>query len=264
VPAVYRGRFFVVDREIVLADVAAQVDAGARHITFGDPDFLNGPGHGLAVVRELHRRFPDVSFDVTAQVTHLLARPERLAELAGLGCAFVTTAVESLSDRVLAGLAKRHRRVDVLRLLELADRAGLVVRPTFVPFTPWTELADLVDLVDLVLARGLVDRVAPVQLSIRLLVPPGSLLLDGPDAARFGPLDPDALGHTWVHDDPRVDALQRRIAARVELDAAAGADPRATVLAVADLVREAAGAAGPAPLPFPSAPAPRLSEAWFC
>ena len=30
--------------ETVLADIRAQVAAGARHVTFGDPDFLNGPG----------------------------------------------------------------------------------------------------------------------------------------------------------------------------------------------------------------------------
>ncbi len=32
----------------------------ARHITFGDPDFLNGPGHSLAIARALHAEFPEV------------------------------------------------------------------------------------------------------------------------------------------------------------------------------------------------------------
>ena len=263
VPAVYGGRFFVVDRAAVLADVEAQVAAGARHITFGDPDFLNGPRHALAIVRELHARFPDVTFDVTAQVSHLLRDRAHLAELAGLGCAFVTTAVESLSDRVLAALGKRHRRADFERLLDLAAAAGLVLRPTFVPFTPWTELADLLDLVELIAARDLVDGVAPVQLSIRLLVPPGSLLLAAhPD--RFGPFDPQALGHTWRHDDPRVDALQRAIAARVEEDAQTGADPAATFAEVRALVRAAAALPPAAGLPRPLRRAPRLSEPWFC
>nr|MDQ3420042.1 radical SAM protein [Acidobacteriota bacterium] len=36
---VYDGRFRIVAPEIVLADARAQVAAGARHITFGDPDF---------------------------------------------------------------------------------------------------------------------------------------------------------------------------------------------------------------------------------
>ena len=47
IPPVYGGRFFVVPREVVLADVRQLVEAGATHITFGDPDFLNGPGHAL-------------------------------------------------------------------------------------------------------------------------------------------------------------------------------------------------------------------------
>ncbi|HLJ81182.1 MAG TPA: hypothetical protein VKT52_06850, partial [Ktedonobacterales bacterium] len=42
---VYGGRFFVVPRAVVLEDIRAQVRAGVAHITFGDPDFLNGPGH---------------------------------------------------------------------------------------------------------------------------------------------------------------------------------------------------------------------------
>ena len=40
---VYKGAFRVVEREIVLGDIRQQVAAGARHITFGDPDFFNGP-----------------------------------------------------------------------------------------------------------------------------------------------------------------------------------------------------------------------------
>jgi radical SAM superfamily enzyme YgiQ (UPF0313 family) len=263
VPAVYGGRFFVVDRETVLADVAAQVAAGAEHITFGDPDFLNGPGHAFAIARELHRRFPGVTFDVTAQVSHLLRRPEQLGELVELGCAFATTAVESLSDRVLAALAKRHRRADVERLFDLADVAGLAIRPTFVPFTPWTELSDLVELVDFVASRDLVDRVAPVQLSIRLLVPPGSLLLAS-HRDRFGPLEPAALGHVWVHPDPRVDALQARLAALVERDAAAERDPSDTFADIRRLVHEAAGAPTVVPLPRPGRKSPRMSEPWFC
>src|SRR5262249_35786848 len=38
VPVVYDGRIRVVAEETVLADIEQQVDAGARHITFGDPD----------------------------------------------------------------------------------------------------------------------------------------------------------------------------------------------------------------------------------
>ncbi len=45
---VYGGQFRVVQPEVVLADIDAQVAAGAQHITFGDPDFFNGPTHAHA------------------------------------------------------------------------------------------------------------------------------------------------------------------------------------------------------------------------
>src|SRR5205807_1822812 len=53
IPPVYGGRFFVVPRQVVLEDIRRLVGAGATHITFGDPDFLNGPGHSLGVARAL-------------------------------------------------------------------------------------------------------------------------------------------------------------------------------------------------------------------
>src|SRR5262249_35666037 len=73
-PPVYGGRFFIVPQEVVLEDIRRQVAAGAAHITFGDPDFLNGPGHSLKVVRALHAEFPTVTFDFTAKVQHILEK----------------------------------------------------------------------------------------------------------------------------------------------------------------------------------------------
>lgn len=265
VPAVYGGRFFVVPADAVLDDIAAQVATGARHITFGDPDFFNGPGHGMRVLRRMHARWPALSFDITAQVTHLRRHRRHLPELAALGCAFVVSAVESLSDAVLARLHKRHRANDVHEALDLCAAAGLAMRPTFVAFTPWTTLDDMRALVDFIAARGLVDHVDPVQLTIRLLVPPGSLLL-AESPACFGALDPAALTHRWDHPDPRMDALQRAMARRVEEDARRGTDAARTFATLRALVYEAAGAAVP---PADAAPrarvrVPRVTEPWFC
>src|SRR5204863_9085193 len=47
---VSNGTFRIVQRDVVLEDIRRQVGAGARHITFGDPDFFNGPGHAMALV----------------------------------------------------------------------------------------------------------------------------------------------------------------------------------------------------------------------
>src|SRR5512135_1841612 len=67
IPAVYGGRFFVVPAETVLEDIRRQVALGARHITFADPDFLNGPRHTLGIVSAMHAEFPDLTFDITAK-----------------------------------------------------------------------------------------------------------------------------------------------------------------------------------------------------
>ena len=62
---VYNGQFRIIPPEVVMADVDAQVAAGARHITFGDPDFFNGPTHAMRIVGALHATHPSVSYDVT-------------------------------------------------------------------------------------------------------------------------------------------------------------------------------------------------------
>jgi radical SAM superfamily enzyme YgiQ (UPF0313 family) len=84
---VYGGRFRVVQRDVVLEDVRRQVAAGARHVTFGDPDFFNGPGHAIPLVRALHAEFPELSYDVTIKVEHLLRHADLLPVLRDTGCA---------------------------------------------------------------------------------------------------------------------------------------------------------------------------------
>jgi Radical SAM superfamily len=267
IPPVYGGRFFVVPPSVVLADIRQLVEAGARHITFGDPDFLNGPGHALRVARALHAAVPDVTFDFTAKVEHLLRHRDVLPELRGLGCLFIVSAVESLSDTVLAHLDKGHTRADVLALLDVARAAGITLRPTWVPFTPWTTLEDYREILHVVEREGLVDHVDPVQYSIRLLVPPGSLLLDSPALRpHLGPLVEGGFYYQWRHPDPRLDVLQEAVARLVAEAADRREDAAATFARVAALAAETAGLTAPAPAapdPDRSRP-PRLTEPWFC
>ena len=267
IPPVYGGRFFVVPVEVVLADVRQQVEAGATHVTFGDPDFLNGPGHALAVARALHRGFPRLTFDFTAKIEHLLRHRGRLPELARLGCVFIVSAAESLSDTVLAHLEKGHTRAEIESTVRLVSAAGMTLRPTWVAFTPWTTLDDYREVLDFAEAHGLVDAIDPVQFSIRLLVPPGSLLLESA-ALRpfFGELVKDEFHHSWTHPDPRMEALHRAVASAVAEAAELREDAALTFHRVRELADRAAGVA---PRGF-SAPAhnrkrpPRLTEPWFC
>jgi radical SAM superfamily enzyme YgiQ (UPF0313 family) len=267
IPPVYGGRFFVVPKEVVLEDVRGLVEEGAAHITFGDPDFLNGPGHSLAILRAMHGEFPRLTFDFTAKVEHILARAALFPELRGLGCLFVVSAVESLSDVVLGHLEKGHTAADVGRALGIVRGAGIAFRPTWVAFTPWTTAADYLEMLDFVEREELVDHVDPVQFTLRLLVPPGSALLQR-QAIRphLGALDPASFSHRWTHPDPRMDRLQEESARLVEAAAAAGEDPGLTFHRLRALAARALGTAVPAPrAPAPDRPRPpRLSEPWFC
>ena len=89
------------------------------HINFGDPDFFNGVKHSLEIVRDLNRRYPQVSYDVTIKIEHLLRYASHLQSLKETGCLFITSAVESLDDHVLKLLNKGHTQNDFLKALEL-------------------------------------------------------------------------------------------------------------------------------------------------
>jgi hypothetical protein len=270
---VYDGRFFIVPREIVLADAEQQIAAGARHLTFGDPDFFNGVGHSMAIARALHAAHPEVTFDVTTKVELILKHREAVAELGRLGCVFVVSAVESLSDRVLAELDKGHTRADVFEALRVTRAAGVPLRPSLVAFTPWTTLGDYVDLCDFIVVQGLEGNVDPIQLAIRLLIPPGSALLAAPRAEGaaaperpwLGPLVPDELGYRWTHPDPAMDRLHQDVTRRVESGTQASEDAAVTFAAIRALAYQAAGLHERSiERAAPRAFVPHLTEPWFC
>ena len=224
VPVVYDGRVRPVAQDVVLADVDQLVAAGARHISFADPDFLNAPRHARRVMAAVHDRHPGLTFDATIKVEHLLRYPEVLPELAEAGCAFVVSAFEMVSDHILGILAKGHTVADMSEAVTALRSHGIEVRPSWLPFTPWTTIDHLVALVDFVVAHDLIANVDPVQYSVRLLVPDGSLLLAEPAmTAQLGAYDPARLGWAWAHPDPVVDQLQVEVAALVEARTRRGA-----------------------------------------
>lgn len=209
---VYDGQFRVVAVDTVIADVRAQVEQGATHITFGDPDFFNGPTHARRVVEALHREFPNVTYDVIIKVEHLLAHRALLPVLVETGCLFVTSAVESVDDDVLAKLEKGHTRADFIAAAKLCRDAGLTLVPTFVAFTPWTTIVGYTDLLHVVTDLDLIPNVSPIQWGIRLLITWKSRLLELADIKSvIGSFDAKTLTYPWTHDDPRVDLLQQQI-----------------------------------------------------
>jgi len=265
---VYKGVFRIVDRDVILADIRQQVAAGAQHITFGDPDFFNGVGHSIPLVDALHREFPELTYDVTIKVEHLLESADLLPILRQAGCLFIVSAVESLDDSVLRKLDKNHTRADFFRVVENCSRAGLTLQPTFVPFTPWTTMDSCLDLFEQLNRLDLVEAVAPIQLAIRLLVPADSKLLELDEMRGLvGPFDAKALVYPWKNSNPAVDALCEEL----QEIAAASEQPersrtatfermwRAAKLAAHQFAEDKSTSARPS-----RATVPFLNEPWFC
>lgn len=265
IPPVYNGRFFAVQRDTVLAEIQEQVVEGATHITFGDPDFLNGPTHGLRILRAMHETFPSLTFDFTTKIEHILKNREYFPEFAQFGCRFVISAVETLNEQVLTILEKHHTRADVAEAIDIVHGAGIALRPTWVPFTPWTPLDDYLDIVQFIDTHGLVYHVDPVQYAVRLLIPPGSYLLNRPETKALSlVLDESSFSYTWVHPDARMDELHKTVNALVESEARAGVDPLKTFYRIWRLAADMQGQSPPKEKKEAHLPAPRLTEAWFC
>jgi len=258
VPVVYDGRTRRVPVDVVIEDIAAQVEAGAEHITFGDPDFLNRWAHSMKLVEQLHIRHPHVTFDVTTKVSHLLRYASLIPLLAEQGCLFVVSAFESVNDEILAKLDKGHVAADAAAVVELLRADGIEVRPSWLPFTPWTTADDIADILDFVVRHDLVGNVDPVQYTIRLLVPEGSLMLEVMDV---GPYDPETLSYRWTSP---TDELQRDLSALVEDGTQRGSSAAEQFSHIRRVVYAAAGRELPTDEIAVATDRPRLTEPWFC
>ncbi|HUS04743.1 MAG TPA: CUAEP/CCAEP-tail radical SAM protein [Bryobacteraceae bacterium] len=260
---VYNGVFRVVQQDVVLEDIRRQVRAGAQHITFGDPDFWNGPSHARRILEAMHQEHPGVSYDVTIKIEHLLANRAMLPLLKKTGCLFVTSAAESIDDEVLAKLDKGHTRADFIEVVHLFKEMGLTLAPTFIPFTPWTTRESYCELLRVLLDLDLVDSVSPVQLALRLLITSGSRLLELDDIRRVtGPFDQTALVYRWEHADSAVDHLAAGILRIANAAQKTNQPRRETFREIWELAHEA-----PMYQDFgimPRAAVPYLNEPWYC
>lgn len=265
---VYKGVFRIVDREIVLADIRQQVTSGAQHITFGDPDFFNGVGHAIPLVEAFHREFPELTYDVTIKVEHLLKNADLLPTLRKTGCLFVTSAVESLDHLILDKLQKGHTRADFFRVVQLFRQADLTLQPTFVPFTPWTTFGNYLDLLAQVHKLNLVEAVAPIQLTIRLLIPPGSRLLElGEIQSSIGRFDPAALVYPWKNANSALDHLAMQLQNSVALadqQKRSRAETFELIWAIANAAAGRSLTSTSSPVLAPRATVPYLNEPWYC
>lgn len=267
VPIAWGGRISINDVDEVIYDIAAQVDAGAAHISFGDPDFFNAPIHSLKVLRRMHEKFPDLTFDATIKIEHICRHTDVWDEMRELGCLYVISAVESLSAEILKKLEKGHNRADLHVALQILRDASIDLHPSLLPFTPWTKREDILDILEFVHQEGLDNIVEPVQLGIRLLLPPGSPLIQDPSVqSTITHYDPDRFSYEWRSPDSLLDEVASEIGRLASLGVESGEGYETTFAKIREMVylrfqRD---------LPLRRAPrarnplAPLMSESWFC
>ncbi len=242
VPVVYDGRTRLVGEDVVVADVAGLVASGARHITFGDPDFLNGPHHSLRVVRAVHERFPQLTFDCTTKVEHILAHRGIWREMAAAGCLFVVSAFESLNDDILARLDKGHTAAQAAEAVEILRAHGIEIAPVLAALhargrrcrtwpTSWTSSPATIS-----------SPTSTRSSTASGCSCPRARSCSATTSCPLGPYDPELLSYAWLSPDARVDALQARLASIAEEAAATGEAAGTTYLRIRRATAEAMGA----------------------
>ena len=266
---IYNGRFFAIPADIVLSDIRVQAEQGVRHITFGDPDFFNGPTHALRIAQALHNEFPYMTFDATIKIEHLLKHSDLLPKFRDFGCAFIVSAVESINDDVLLHLDKGHTSAEVTETFDLMEKVGIPLRPSLMPFSPWETLESYISLLNFFEEHKLIEHVDPVHFSIRLLIPPGSGLLNTLDTKIWiGELDAAAYTYRWTHPDPRMDTLHQAVSTLVEMSQSVHTDPIETFFHIKALALEANDqdmCVSCAIRDYGTGKIlPHLTESWFC
>jgi hypothetical protein len=263
IPAVYDGRIRVVPPDRVVADISNLVEAGAEHITFGDADFLNAPPHSLSIIEQAHAAHPEVTFDATIKVEHLIDHRDLLPRLAEANLLFIVSAFESVDDATLDILDKGHTVDDMDRAIELTRTAGIHIRPTWLPFLPWTETTDIADLFVFLGDHDLTGATDPVQMAIKLLIPRGSLLEDHPTVTpHLDGYDEASLSWRWVFADPETAVLHKELESIAANASDCGLDTASTLNEMRDAVVRMSGVAlGQF---RDDRPTPRLTESWYC
>lgn len=204
--AAYGGKVFLIPEEVVIQDVRQLVEGGMTHLTFIDADFFNAKYHGINILRILHEEFPNLTYDFTTRVDHILENKEIIAEMKELGVKFITSALEFPSEEVLDAVAKNISVKDIEEAIAFLRQIGMTLNPTFIMFNPWTSYEDLIMFRSFVDDNDLNDLIDPIQYETRLYLYKGSPLLNKP-SIRSLDLTEHEFHYEWKHPDPRLDEL---------------------------------------------------------
>ena len=263
VPISFNGTFKTYSLEKIISDVENQVNQGAKHISFNDPDFFNGPIHALKILESLNKKFPTITYDSTIKVEHIIKYKKYFKELSSLNMVFVISAFETTNDLVLSILEKNHTSNDLNTSIEISQDFGIDVRPTWMPFSPWTELNDLSNIVNLIEKYKLRETVDPIQLTIKLLIPKHSLIIKKPEINKYlGNYEKNSLSFKWEYENNDVEKLQSSlfdfILHNSELD------EHKQYLGMVNIIEKFTDTELLKNSTYDFKNVPKLSETWFC
>ena len=263
VPIEFKGMFKTFSTEKIITDVTNQVEEGAKHISFNDPDFFNGPKHALKILQLLNEKHPSITYDSTIKVEHILKYPDYFQELKNLNMLFVISAFETTNDHVLNILQKNHSFNDLNKAVELSLENKIDIRPTWMPFSPWTEQNDLISIIKLIENYKLRETVDPIQLTIKLLVPKNSLILKRPEMKEYLlDYDPSSFSYAWKYKFPNIDNIQNELFTYVLQHESE--NEYAQYLGLVDILESHTNETLLNSEKYSQRIVPKLSETWFC
>lgn len=204
--AAYDGRVIKIPAEVITEDVNNLVAAGMTHLTFIDADWFSTRQYGIDILTELHQQHPELTFDITTRVDHIIENESRMEQLRELNVRIITSALEFPREKVLKIFNKQVTVKDTEKAIRIMKTSGIMLNPTFIMYNPWVGIQDIeyfqewIDKVDL---RNDID---PIQFETRLSLYKGSPLLLTDEIKNISLTEHD-FHYAWMHSDPWVDEL---------------------------------------------------------
>ena len=207
--AAYDGRSIPFKSDHVFEDVKNLVNFGMNHLTFLDADFFSLGKYGGSILKNLNKLYPDLTFDFTTRVDHILENAEFFKELANCNLSFVTTALEFPGEQVLNAVGKNISIDQIETAIRLLRSLNIEINPTFIMFNPWMKMSDVIHFKKFVDRNNLEKTIDPIQYETRLHLYKSSPLLKSP-ALKGIELEEKEFHYEWKHPDPAVDELYKK------------------------------------------------------
>ena len=204
-----------------------------------------------------------MTYDSTIKVEHIIKYEKYFKELSPLNMIFVISAFETTNDEVLTILEKNHSSVDLANAIEISQTNNIDIRPTWMPFSPWTNQNDLIDIIKLIENYKLRETVDPIQLTIKLLIPKNSLILQRSEIKGYlKDYDKNSLSYMWDYKDEEVNKLQVSLFNYL-LDTP-DLDEHSQYLGMVKIIENMTQSNLISDLNYSYKNVPKLSETWFC